>query len=468
VENQVEEFKGQICEQLYKVTPKQWENFFVAVEKQMKDEGINLREDVFRDQSVMLKYISTFQKTVGCKEPPPPPLKPVHYSPELHTTHHESNSADNFCGPDHGGLLNLIPVSNCLNKICYIHDSCYARCSEKSGGAFCSWNDMTKPCDDPFFEEANKCNFELGTIIASNAILLAAKSLRKNPTNTSNCASGMTCPWPGEFAKGPCESNENKILCDACLSKNDPGRECYNSASCVDSEDQTLCYTANCGEYVWECFGKPYSGGTGGGSGSGGNSGTGGNPFGGSAGVGGSGQVGGSGGTSGSGGSSGAGGSGGVSGSGGGGAGPLCFDYQPEPGETYQTAYELTNISDSDGIWQIEGLITDSMDKDYYTYYGDDVATGEVAPGAYVSTPGLRLCLWSQCAYPTPVFCKETAAPPDLPSSYAGCCVSTPATVSVSTDCNGWDDDARIYMRVAPAEPVNACIYYNLKYWYGD
>lgn len=131
-EEQIEQF---VCGELNKVTPQQWQKFFNTAATQLQAEGIHLDRSVWTDPGKFATYEKRFRSLVNCPEPAAPPLKRVSGwgGPDLEPQHHSDPGPDDFCGPSHGTWQDK-HVSNCLNRACFNHDSCYARCSEKTGG----------------------------------------------------------------------------------------------------------------------------------------------------------------------------------------------------------------------------------------------------------------------------------------------------------------------------------------------
>lgn len=508
-----EEARDAACSQLDKISAQQWQHFFKLATSQLETQGVHLDREMWRDPGLFVRYLKAFRDAVDCPEPPAPPLQRARtwQSPDRTPLHHDSPGPDDFCGPGHNGLLNK-HVSNCLNQQCFLHDSCYARCS-KATHLTCMWNDATRPCDDEFFRGAEACPTENGTIIDSAFVIAAARALTIVPGTSLGCEPDTECPGPGQPGFGPCAKDRPGQACRACLDRVDPKQACFNHACFDPGDNPDICYTANCAK-VSECFGwgrdNSGIGGTGGASGAAGatqagNAGT--------AASGAGGKPGGAGGVGGVGGNPGGTGGGGGKGGGGGptchdpcAAGPpmlptcsacvskvcasdsycctaswdnICVDTSAslcglcpgacsdpgDPNSTAELARELPAMSDCSGTRSVAGVIASgTSDVDFYKFWGSDDFGCSVTPSATVSTPGLKLCVWSTCAYK--YLCTIAPAAPILSGSGSGCCANTPATISINTDCDGISDDAWIYMKVYGGPETAACSAYQLDYHY--
>jgi hypothetical protein len=286
VQSGQEQIQKVACDQLKQLSTKQLDQFFQVTVREFEKTGVKFDRRVWADGEKFARLYEQFKKVVNCPEPSPPALERLsEKSPGSSLSHHESPGPDAFCGPSHGppSILNKLPyVSRCLNRACYRHDSCYARCSEPTGGGDedCAWTEATKPCDDPFFEEADRCPLENGTIAASLFVITAARALVRLE-NFDGCNPNTQCPRPDDPGLGFCGQERWGAPCLACLEKVDPGSACRLSA-CITKEEDDICYTANCPS-VSECFGwgKEDYAGTGGSGGAGASGGAGGTPQGG-------------------------------------------------------------------------------------------------------------------------------------------------------------------------------------------
>ncbi len=204
-------------------------------------QGQPLDRKVWNDPTRFGAYISEVYKVAGCSPPSGVKQQPLS----------GSTGKIYYCGPGHGtAKLQHPAVSDCLNKLCEMHDACYAMCSAKTS-LTCMWDDNTSPCDAPFLSKADSCPDQPGTTLMSGAIVFLA-NLFDTAGSLFSCGN-MTCPALGELGAGVCSQNPSGQDCTNCLTYTDRGKMCLDEA-CGGSLSDPICYAANCPE-VAECYG---------------------------------------------------------------------------------------------------------------------------------------------------------------------------------------------------------------------
>lgn len=161
------------------------------------------------------------------------------------------------------------------------------------------------------------------------------------------------------------------------------------------------------------------------------------------------------------------GGAGGGQGGAGGAGGDACEGTEPgEPNNDAEaTATYVGLISDDDDdASSFSGVLADGSDVDWYTYSGVDTLGYTVDPTRSFSAGQFRVCKFAECinAAPTTVTCNDGSSSATSPAGRKGCCYTS--AFSIDVDCEGEDDDTKIYVRVDQA--TSACASYTISYHY--
>src|SRR5205085_521194 len=106
-------------------------------------------------------------------------------------------------------------------------------------------------------------------------------------------------------------------------------------------------------------------------------------------------------------------------------SGSGCNDPGPgEPNDTMSQAYNLGEISDSDGDGgKVSGTMASPTDVDWYKFHGVDLFGNVVDPTRQVMSPGVRICKYIQCdgGEPASFSCPGNTTA-DTQSGLSGCC----------------------------------------------
>jgi len=247
-----------LCDEAENASPEQLETFFQATRKELERVGIRLDADVWTDPAKFQQYTTAYFKAVGCSDPAAP-------TNSVSSPLHADFGPDYYCGPGHGlSGLKYPRVSRCLNRACFLHDSCYAACSADTQD--CSWRPVTRACDVAMLQTADACDNEFGTKIASFAVRRIAHLLFDiaDVRGTDGCAAGMSCPGSIEGGLGICATQPASNQCKECLTTLDS--ECRErSAEAQDDLHQqcrdgrlpaSTCVAADCPD-ARRCFGVP-------------------------------------------------------------------------------------------------------------------------------------------------------------------------------------------------------------------
>lgn len=145
-----------------------------------------------------------------------------------------------------------------------------------------------------------------------------------------------------------------------------------------------------------------------------------------------------------------------------------CSDESPaEPNETQGNAHPLPTLRDDAGLAYVCEALGSPGDVDWFTLDTLDVILGKVAPKITVDPAGPNVCVYFQCKQgSTGVTCPEGTTASNAPLGQQGCCGG--ATFEPAIDCNGFDEDATMWLKVSrPAEPaLPDCLNYQLGYEY--
>ncbi|MEZ4441793.1 MAG: hypothetical protein R3B72_22015 [Polyangiaceae bacterium] len=145
-----------------------------------------------------------------------------------------------------------------------------------------------------------------------------------------------------------------------------------------------------------------------------------------------------------------------------GGSGPVC-DATDEPNDSQITAKNLGAINDCDGNGStVVGTLDGPGDADWYRYDGSDAFGCVVDPTRALTASGsLRLCKFVDCPGAA-VTCNNGSQSAVSPEGHLGCCHTQGFGVGI--ECDGIDDDARIFLRFDQASA--GCVDYSLDYHY--
>lgn len=150
-------------------------------------------------------------------------------------------------------------------------------------------------------------------------------------------------------------------------------------------------------------------------------------------------------------------------------SGDTCLDNGAEPNENEQQAWNLGNISDSDGDEDsISGVCDGAFDPDWYKFHGADTSFSVVDPTrSLTSSAPVRLCKFFDCdngeqaSFTCPSGTQSAMSPDGRP----GCCSMGGFTID-DFICGGSQfnsDDATVFIRID--NPMNnPCPSYTLKY----
>lgn len=146
---------------------------------------------------------------------------------------------------------------------------------------------------------------------------------------------------------------------------------------------------------------------------------------------------------------------------------PNCPQERSEPNDDEMSAEDLGELNDFDPVFVVvDGRLPDENDEDWFTYYCDDNALGQVDMSYEMDTNiPVRVCQFIECDVadnPT-VVCPEGSQDATSPDGFPGCCSDLPSFDVQDIDCNPADgnDSGQIYVRVdMPAQ--NMCVSYDL------
>ncbi len=248
------------CDQVENLTPGQLERFFQAAKGALEKEGVKLDAQVWGDPDRFQRYVTAVSNAAGC----PTAGGPSASTPGTTSSPLHSNEITDYCGPGHGLLA--VHVSDCLNRACLEHDSCYARCSAPTDTNpldGCAWSAPTHPCDDVLLATADACD-NSGARFRSWVVRRLAHALYDAGGFDHGCLLSMRCPGPNARGYGPCAIDATGETCKACrmanadslceervLNARDPAHE-----PCAKDGSDYICVTADCPR-VAKCFGPP-------------------------------------------------------------------------------------------------------------------------------------------------------------------------------------------------------------------
>ncbi len=152
-------------------------------------------------------------------------------------------------------------------------------------------------------------------------------------------------------------------------------------------------------------------------------------------------------------------------------SGPVCNDSGPgEPNDTIGQAYNLGEISDSDGDGsQVAGTMASSTDVDWYRYHGIDLTGNVVDPTRQILSAGVRICKYIQCDNgEANDFSCPSGTTPDTASGHPGCCWMSTSPVTLDLTCGSTSldsDNATVFIRVDNPGAL-FCQAYTMQYHY--
>lgn len=143
-----------------------------------------------------------------------------------------------------------------------------------------------------------------------------------------------------------------------------------------------------------------------------------------------------------------------------------------EPNDDEQSAYDLGDITSSDGDASVvSGSLQHPGDVDWYRYHGEDVISGNVDPARDLVAAGqVRLCKFLECdngLNETQFECPANTQYALSPMARPGCCLTSDMNDVTLPDlnCTGvTGDDAVVYLRVD--QSTDTCISYSVSYHY--
>lgn len=140
----------------------------------------------------------------------------------------------------------------------------------------------------------------------------------------------------------------------------------------------------------------------------------------------------------------------------------VCHDSGVEPNDSEATATDLGAIEDCDSqVLDVSGVL-DGDDIDWYKYSGSDVFGCLVDPTRVINGDGqLLLCKFADC--PGAVVTCTSGTPAVSPGGLDGCCGQS--SVQIGVDCDGWSDDATIYLAVDKPSSFS-CVSYSINMHY--
>ena len=152
-------------------------------------------------------------------------------------------------------------------------------------------------------------------------------------------------------------------------------------------------------------------------------------------------------------------------------SGPVCNDSGPgEPNDTIGQAYNLGQISDSDGDGgQVQGTMSSAADIDWYKYHGVDLTGNIVDPTRQILSAGVRICKYIQCDNgEANDFTCPASTMADTASGHPGCCWMSSAPVTLDLTCGSTaldSDNATVFIRIDNPGAL-FCQAYTMQYHY--
>lgn len=247
-----------VCAQLEQASPQELERIFQVAKTSLESQGITFDAKLWADPDTFQRFMSEVDKASQCSSSAT--------TKSVQSALHEDRGPDNYCGPGHHTWLPT--VSRCLNRACFVHDSCYGRCSEPTSlSGVCVWASETASCDNAFFAVADACD-NTGAKFRSWMVLRAAHGLALLPGTGLGCAPGMTCPKDGELGQGVCAKDPTGTACATCLAGVDAAcvdgsrnaTDAVHSA-CTWAPIDPVCLSADC-DGAQQCYGAPSKGST--------------------------------------------------------------------------------------------------------------------------------------------------------------------------------------------------------------
>ncbi|MEM9456613.1 MAG: hypothetical protein AAGF11_20715 [Myxococcota bacterium] len=142
-----------------------------------------------------------------------------------------------------------------------------------------------------------------------------------------------------------------------------------------------------------------------------------------------------------------------------------------EDNEDEDNAYNLGDITSSDGDGSVVSASISPGDADWFRYHGEDIVSGNVDPAReLVAAAPVRMCKFLECDNGldmTEFECPDNAEYALSPMARPGCCITASRGGIELPDLNCTDvvgDDATVYLRVDNVE--SGCVSYSVSYHY--